>query len=203
MAHLKTVLHDKAEQYARTCHSQRKEAYRAKLRADWADGGRQLYTCIREKRLRHAQAIRASDDALLTQPQSMVDEIAQQWQRMCTKPSLCDPRALLREIGPDLPTAPCDLPDITGQELLDQFKQMNSQRMPTTDAWRTRKLADLPLSCTNWMAQQLMGCEEGVPWPSQLTTGLTSCIPNPGTTDDPYKVETGDLMAQAEDSTSH
>ena len=195
--HLKKVLHDKADAYANTCYQQRRDAYKTKLQFDWTDGGRRIYTSIKEQRLGHARAIRATDGSLLTQPQAMVNEIASRWQTMYTKPSLCHPQALLAAIGHDLPTAPCELPTITGEDLLEQFQRMQSQRTPTTDAWRQAELADVPLTCASWMANQLLLCEQGAQWPQQLTTGLTSCIPKPGPTDDLSTVSTGEILAQS------
>ena len=106
----------------------------------------------------------------------ILDQVKSAWSEIFDRTNAPSPDAFLSEYAAEIAAmaAPCDLPEITGDDLMDQVRRRSRDAVGGLDSWRTFELQSLPLVFWNAITPLLQLAEDTGQWPeSMLSINVT------------------------------
>ena len=158
---------------------QRVRAWKTKLRESFKHkgSGREAFQWLRGGYQPPVRAVKCNNGTIVTQPNQVLSEVQKSWQQLFNQSQLLPVEPLLDSLNLQS-VPPVEIPDITGQDLVDHIVKVKSSRAIAFDGWRVAEAQSMPVSYCTAVAKIFTAVENGQKWPESLTQGIISTIPN-------------------------
>ena len=165
--HISTMQSNKANERIRQ--------WKAKLRYDFQQGGRQTYAWLRDEWQPPLTALQHKHD-LLTNPTEMVSAIRDAWDELINRNEKYSWQDFHRRYAHHITHRPCTLSPITLEDVKAQLKRANKHRAVAADGWRLAEMRHLPDKLLLLVVDLLNDHEQGA-WAQAGCTAIITCIP--------------------------
>ena len=165
--HISTTQSNKANERIRQ--------WKAKLRHDFQQGGRQT-SWLRDEWQPPLTALKHKQD-FLTNPKEMVSANRDAWDGLTNTNEKYYWQAFHERYAHHITQRPCTLSPITLEDVKTQLKRATKHRAVASDGWRIDEMRHLPDKILLLVVDLLNDLEKGASWPQAGCTAIITCIP--------------------------
>ena len=145
-------------------------------------------------------SVRSRQGEIVTSPAEVVDCLQDSWNELFNQTTQPTWPPFQEQFASYLNHHPCNLKDITAEQIRHQIQKIANHRAVAADGWRVHEMKQLPLGILQLVAERYHGIEQGQAWPQINCLGCISCLPKTELDVTNPKLESGILAPDAFDT---